>query len=575
MPPQTTSAAPGSHFSFERGSAWALLVTLILGMVVIIPSSSVPFLSTKVFVLAGGAIITLAFYILARLTRGNLIVPPLALFGALWLPALAYALSTLFSGVNPSSATFGAALEPDTLGFMLVATFLGSLAALVLRMPSQYKLFFKTLAYAFGVVLAVQIVILVVGQFAPNTVSPALSIVGSMGDLGILLGLGVVSIMLMFRLTALASRVRTILMVFGALSLLLLAVINSTLVWTLVALVALALFVEAVMRRAPHSSENDLEGTVTLDSHDTEDHEGNRPLGVPLAVLAVSLFFLIGGTFGNALAAKLGINVLTVRPSWQATLAVGSEVYGESPVFGSGPSTFGTKWLQFRDTSLNQTIFWNVGFTSGVGFVPTSFVTTGILGALAWIIFFGAFLYFGIRTLIFRAATDPETRTVAIFSFVGACYLFTTALFDLPSATLLALAFVLAGVFTSTMRFAQGGGQWGISFARNPRVGFVIVFSLTLLLLASIGAAYALVGRYIAQVDLARAGAAASVGDLTGAEAALAHSISFAPSASAYGAQAQIAEARLRQIAASTTISSADASRTFQAALSTGINAAL
>ena len=574
MPPQTTPAH-SSRFSFEHASVWALIATIILTAVVLIPSSSVPFLPTKVFVLALGSIITLALYILARLTRGNVIFPPLLLVGALWLPVLAYALSTMFSGANITNAVFGTALESDTLGFMLVVGFLGTLTALILRRGSQYQSFFKALAYALGFVVIVQFLILVVGQFAPKIISPTLSLVGSLEDLGALLGLGVVTALLTLRLMHVPARSRMVLMVGGVLALFLLALLNSPIVWVLVALVALGLFVEAVMKRSPQESMGDLEGSTILSESESDNGGTSHSLVAPLVVLIVSLFFLIGSTLGGALATLFHVNTLNVRPSWQSTLAVGSKVYSDSPVFGSGPGTFETSWVKYHDVSLNQTVFWNIDFSSGIGFVPTSFVTTGILGTLLWLAFFGLFLFFGIRAVLFRTFEDRTVRATAILSFVGTCYLFAIAVLTLPGAVLLALAFVFAGIFASTMRFASGGRQWGIAFGKSPRIGFVIVFKLTLLLLASIVAAYVFIERYIAQVDLLRATTALNAGNLEAAEAAANASLAFAPSAFAYQIQAQVAQVRLQQIAASTTLGAADAQQQFQAALSAGINAAL
>src|SRR3989338_1764275 len=87
--------------------------------------------------------ITLALYILARLGRGNVIFPASALVGLLWLPVLAYALSAAFSGVSFTNAFWGIALEPDTLGFLVIAAVLGTLATLVLRRSEQYGSFLR------------------------------------------------------------------------------------------------------------------------------------------------------------------------------------------------------------------------------------------------------------------------------------------------------------------------------------------------------------------------------------------------------------------------------------------------
>ncbi len=571
MPPQNTT----SRFSFEQASVGALVATLILSAVIFVPFGTVPFAATKAFVLASGGILSLAFYILARLTRGNVIFPPIVPLLAMWLPALGYGLSTLFSGVDAGKATFGTFLGSDTFGFILTITFLGTLTALSVRRVEQYQPFLKKLAYALGFILLAQIIILIVGNVS-TSISPAFSIVGSLQDLGILLGLGIIGGMLTLRLSTPSVGVRRTMFIFGILALFLLAIINSTLVWVMLALSALGLFVEAVMLRRTGSLDGDLDDSSLIGVQDFDQPEtGHRPLATPLAVLAVSLFFIVGSSLGGALANKFNASVLSVRPSWQATLDVGSNVYSSSAVFGSGPGTFGAQWSKYRDASVNQTVFWNVDFTSGIGFVPTSFVTTGILGTILWLMFFGLFLFYGIRTILFRASENIVVRNVTLISFVGTLYLSVATIFVLPSSVVLALTFVFLGIFVSSLRFATRSGQWGVVFARSPRVGFVVVFKLTLLLLASIVAAYSLVGRYIAQVDIARAGSALSAGDLDAANKATNSALTFVAHPAAYQIQSQIAQARLQLLLASTTLSASEAQQSFQNTLSAGINAAL
>lgn len=574
MPPQQTIST--TRPSLDTISIVALLASLVVSLFIFIPSTAIPLGATKTFLLASGAIITLALYILARLSRGNVIFPPSILVGALWLPVIAYALSSAFSGISFGSAIWGTSLEPDTLGFMLVVAVLGTLTAFVMRRAEHYRLYLSVSAYAFCVVVALQLIILIVGQFDLSTISPSFSIVGSYNDLALLLGLGVVSILMTLRFMELSKRAHKALLLGGIGAMVLLAVANSSLVWVLLALVSLGLFVESVMKRSHGASDADLDDVgSSMDYELTGTDEGSHSLILPLAVLAVSLFFLIGGTLGGALANSLNVNVLSIRPSWQSTIAIAQNTYGTSPIFGSGPGTFGVQWLKYRDASLNSTVFWNVDFSSGIGFVPTSFVTTGVLGVLAWLGFLGLFIVFGIRMLIRRASNDPFISYVAILSFVASLYLFTTAVFGLPNSVILALAFVFAGLFISTTRFAEGSKQWGIIFSRSPRIGFVIVFSLTILLLASVVAAYTLVGHYIATSKITSAGNAFSAGDLDYADRESQNSISFAPSTAAYQIQARVASARLNQIVASSTMSVSSAQQAFQTALSTGINAAM
>jgi tetratricopeptide (TPR) repeat protein len=571
MHPQQSAIAP--RRSLESISMWAIIITLAAAVFIFFPFS-MSLITVKTFVLAAGALITLALYILARLSRGNIIFPPFVLVGALWLPAVAYAFSAAFSGIPFTSALWGLALEPDTLGFILVATFLGTLAAFILRRPEHYRLFFRAGAWLFGIVTVLEALVVIIGQFS-SKISPSFSIVGSFQDLAFLLGLGVIGVLISFRFLEIPRRAYRLLVALGIVALVLLAVANSSIVWILLALVSLGLFIEAVMQRGPKATDADIDELDIQDEEPFETEESNHPLVMPLVVLAISLFFLVGGTLGGALANALHVNVLSVSPSWQSTFSVAHSVYASSPIFGSGPGTFGVEWLKYRDASLNSTVFWNTSFSSGIGFIPSSFVTTGLLGALAWIAFLGLFIVFGLRMLIVRAPDDAFTRYVAILSFVASLYLFTIAVFGLPSAVVLALAFIFAGLFASTMRFGAFCRQWGVVFSRKPRLGFLIVFALTILLLASVFAAYTLVEHYLAVTELTAANTTFSAGDLDSADKAIQSSISFAPSATAYQLEADIANARLNQIAASTTMSATAAQQAFQTALSSGINAAI
>ncbi|MDP1722891.1 MAG: tetratricopeptide repeat protein [Candidatus Gottesmanbacteria bacterium] len=581
MPPYQSTVAPldmprsKPRYSLEMLSLSALFVTLVAAVFVFIPNGLIMPATLKTFILAGGALITLALYILARLARGNVIFPPFALVGALWFPVVAYVLSAAFSGKSFTNALWGSSFEPDTLGLILVAAILGTLTALILRRPDQYRSFLRVSAFSFMALVVLQLLVVIIGQFSPSTVLPSLSIVGSTSDLAFLLGLGAIGILFALRELELSERARRALILTGIGAVALLAIYNAPLVWTLVALVSLGLFVESVMQRGGKERDSDLDDVSVIDEEPLEVEDGKRSIVMPLALLAISLFFLIGGTLGGALANALHVNVLNVRPSWQSTFAVTQKVYVTSPVFGSGPGTFGSEWLKYRDASLNSTAFWNVDFSSGIGFIPTSLVTTGLIGALAWIGFVALLIVLGLRMLILRAPRDPFVRSVAMFSFLASLYLFAIAIFDLPSALVIVLAFAFAGLFASTMRFGAVGAQSGIIFSRSPRLGFVIVFSLTILLLGSVVAAYSLVGHYIATSELATAYAAYAAGNLDAADKAVQQAISFAPSAAAYQIQSAIAVTRLNQIAASTTMAPADAQKAFQTALSSGINAAL
>lgn len=569
------SSSTPARTPLELWAVRSLILSVVLAIVAVTPYIAVPIATTKTFVLAVGAIITMGFYIVARLSRGNVVVPPLTLVGALWLPVIAYGLSTAFSGAPVMSAVWGTGFEADTLGFVAVLALLGTLTALIMRRVEQYETLFTVSAVVYGGVALFQAGALVLAQLAPSLASPTYALLGSYENLAFFLGLGVVGTLLAFRVLDLAPRTRQALTVVTVVALFLVAVANASIVWVLLALVALGLFIEAAMMRKHVSEDVDLEGVAVVSEGVSEESETQRPIALALLVLVTAVFFLVGTTLSASLANSLQVNALSVSPSFGATLDVARHTYATNPVFGTGPNTFAVQWLKYRNPALNTNIFWNVDFASGIGFIPTSMVTTGGVGLLAWLLLIGLVLVIGIRTAASRVPEDASARYVLVYGLVGGLYLLALAFFRTPNTALLALAFVSIGLLASSMRFAGKHSQRAIIFSKSPRIGFLVVFSLTLMLFVAIVSAYMLAGRYGSIVALSNAGEAFSAGELDGADAALARSLVFAPTASAYQAQANIGIVRLNQIAASTTLPAAEAQKRFQAALSDGINAAI
>jgi cytochrome c-type biogenesis protein CcmH/NrfG len=564
------------RFSFETGAVWLLGATAFLGILLLIPSPSISFYGTKATVFAVGALLAFIAFVVSRLVRGSFVVPPLALLGAVWLVPIAYGLSALFSGLELSRAFFGTELETDTLGFMVLMALLTSMAALVLRRAADYRTFFLALSATLGLMLLAQIGIIIAANAGAN-VAASVNVIGGFSDFGMMAGLLVVLALVASRFLSLPTKASLALWVGVALALGFLALVNSAITWILVGLTALALFIEAVLRRRGHVDDADLIGVESLASEEPVSMESDRQaLGAPLVVLLVSLFFLLGGSsIGSAVASSMGISTIDVRPSWQSTFSVGTHTLASSPLFGSGPGTFGEKWLEFRDATLNDTIFWNVDFGSGISIISTSFVTTGIIGVIAWLVLLGAFVYLGARTLLLKLPEDHYLRFVSLASYVGAAYVLILALLGSPGVVVLATGFLLLGVFISSMRHGTGRNERGIIFSRTPRVGFAIVFALTLLLIGSVAATYGVLARYMGTLAYGEAANALSSGNLDLAESALNRSLSFAPTDRSYQLASAIGLERMRRIAADTTLAPSTAQQQFQTALSSSLAAGL
>lgn len=556
----------------------------ILATVVVFPNTIFPLFSTKVIILAIGSVVALVSYVLARFSRGNISLPPLLLVGALWSVPLAYGLSTIFSGAPLAISVFGHLFEADTFGFLFLMGLVGTLAAFVIETPIHYRYFLRISAVLAAFIFVVQALFIIIHYIYPNSISPLLSVLGSWSDITLFSGLSAVIIMLAFRFIPLSYRAKWFLGILLTFSLLYLIIAYSIATWVLVSIVALGLFVESVMRRVTPSLQNtdtfiemDTENGITI--ADVETHEAvwdmdapSYSITAPLIVLVVALFFILGGAVvSGTVKNTLHTSFLNVRPSWQSTLSVERASYGTSAFFGSGPDTFAKQWLLFKNKSINSTQFWNTSFTGGIGFIPTSLITTGIVGTFAWLFLLVALMFVGIRSFLTGEYENPSLRNVSLITFLGSLFVFLELMFTVPGPISIAFGFLLFGIFISTLRYKKGSNTRVISFLESPRASFSAIFVLTLLLLVFLAGAYMVVGRYVAQVYLVQAQKNLYVGNIPAADSSALNSLRFAKSDDAYRARAIIATTAIRQLESTATSTSPKFQKQIQGILSQGI----
>ena len=94
---------------------------------------------------------------------------------------------------------------------------------------------------------------------------------------------------------------------------------------------------------------------------------------------------------------------------------------------------------------------------------------------------------------------------------------------------MLGLAFLVTGIFVAALRF-DSDREMGILFARSPRLGFVLVFLLTIVLLVTALGMYEVAKRYLSSVSYNNAVVSlVRDGDFESARAALARSYTYMP----------------------------------------------
>lgn len=447
---------------------------------------------TKTFVAGAGALLALILFASTRLRAQKLSAPKTLLLPLAWLVPLAYLLSTLFQ-TNPTVTFYGETLAVDSLAFMLSGAVLLTVTALTLTTRERMLSLYLALLGGAGMVALFELLIFFARSLVTGTsfVVPVPSVVGSLNDLALFSGLVTVLSLTTLATLTLTKVSRVVVWAALVLSVAFLAVVNLKLLWWLVGGYALAMFVYSMYQqfmKAEQSSE-----------------EGMKLSGASLVVLAIALLMLFGGeSVSGAPARWANVGELDVRPSWSATLAIGKSTLASNPFFGSGPGTFSHEWSQRRPLDVNETVFWNADFVSAIGFVPTSIISTGILGALAWLAFFIMLCVVGFRLFVLdKDRTDPLTFYIRISSWVGAVYLWLIAIITAPSPALIGYAFLMTGLFVATLGLNTRPVE--LVFKSVPKLGFVATLVLTVAFLSGVAGIAGYGSRYLAETSFQKA----------------------------------------------------------------------
>ncbi len=551
----------GEKTDFLRSSATTLLVALAaLSPLIIVPLLSVPFQFTKAAFVVLLGLLALVAYLAGVLKNGRFALPRSVLLGAAWLVPLAYAFAGALSE-SPALSFFGRALEVDTVVFLAVMAALLSLGALAPRDGADVFRVLVALLGSAAVVGLFQVARVAVGSDALSLGilrDLAANIFGKWNDLGIFFGLVAILSFVALDRISLNLPARIAFGSLGALALVLVALVNFPLVWIVLGLFMLGFVVAGFSRSLFRRGAG----------------EGKRALPlVAGALLALSVVFLLGGeSMRRALTDSLGITYLEARPSLQSTLEVGKSVFAEHPAFGLGPNTFLLAWARFKPDGVNATPFWSADFGSGVGHVPTAFATAGLVGGGAWVVFLGVFLASGFRAFVAGGGRGAPLRFLAFASFLGALYLWIFTVIYVPNAVLVALAFLLSGLFVAAVRADGGISDVVVDFDANPRLGFVASLLMTVLMLAAVATLYVVGMRYAGAVLEQRSSLSLTLaGDADAAERDALSAARLTKSANAYRLAAEAAVAKMNAIVAENPTPSEETRALFQRTLSAGL----
>ncbi len=476
---------------------------VLFSFTVLLPFFFLPFLSVSIetskgLLLVTAVIISIVCWIAARFYDGIVTIPrSTVLFiggGAILISTL---LSAIFSGSSATSF-FGSMLDIGTFWFMLCAFVLMIMVALNFREPGKARF----LTFGFLGSAVVLLVFQLLHVFMPKILSLGVlsgktdTILGTWNAFGIFAGLFVVACLFVYEFFTINQKIKWALGAGTALALFLISLVNFIFIWELVGVFSLVVFIYKIS---------------TNFSKDKEIGKINFPIFSFIVIIISLFFFMSSGWISDSLPNKLGTLSNEINPSFFATTSVTKNIIKDHPIFGVGPNKFGEAWALYKPAQVNGTAFWDVSFNSGFGLVSTLAASTGILGIIAWILFFVLFIFAGFKSLFSQLKNSAHLE--ATFFFLLSLYLFVASFFYFTGTVLFLLAVVFAGVFIGLVGFGKPKGEIALSFFSDHRKSFFLMFFLIILMIVSVAFGFKYVQRFVSVSYFAKAVQAQKVED--------------------------------------------------------------
>jgi tetratricopeptide (TPR) repeat protein len=438
-PEQTTDTAQveaprkSSTSIYETISFYALLVTALLVPIVFIPTSYIALDLIKSLVIAFGTLIAVLAIGWASYKERRLVLPPRGITWTASLLVISLVISSLLSA-NVTKALFGQGFETGTASSVALLL-VGALVAfnLVYRRVERGGLFYAAFGVSFIILAIFHILRFIFGQgFAPLSIlgSLASTFFGSWSSLGVfsLLIALLASCAIMYLPLSKRMKIAYWAITIVGLCAGILAYVRWSLLVSAVILIGIGVY-QYLSTRAPGASFNWKK--------------------LPMIPTVGAILFIVVAFFGmtavNKVATGLQADYTEFALSWQLTLDVANGAIKSSPLFGVGPNHFGQAFLTFKPLIINTTDLWGIEFGSGVGALPTFFVTQGIVGAILWLLIVVFIGMLGWK--VFRSVPDQAYgKFLLVSSYAGTVFSWLILLAYSPSHAFLFTAFVLTGI---------------------------------------------------------------------------------------------------------------------------------
>ena len=466
---------------FNKLSFVSLLLLVLLLPLFCLPFSNIPVEISKGLLLVVGLVLVVIFWTISRFYDGKIVLPKSSVLVAGAGVVLALLVSTLFSSA-PQMSFFGIMFDVNTFWFVFSGFLLMLLSSIIFRKRINAKM------ALYGIILSSAVVLLfqVFHLFFPSILSLGIlttktsNILGSWSALGLLAGfLGVMSLFVIefFSTTGI---IKNTLKVFLAFSVIFIAIVNFMLAWDLLGFFALVIFIYKI--------------SISFGHEQIEGQSRTFP-GLPFSLFLISFLFFMSSQFiGGFLPNLLKVSNNEVSVGLNATMSITKQAIMKNPVLGIGPNRFTELWTMYKPAEINASQFWETPFSSGIGLIPTFFATTGLLGILAWFVFFAFYMINGLKSIYANIKRNTDKEIVAFF--VASVYLFICTFLYSTGPVLFLLALSLAGVFIGLSTEEDSNKEVSLVFSDDPRKSFFSLLFLMLLMIASVFVGFKYVERF-------------------------------------------------------------------------------
>lgn len=222
--------------------------------------------------------------------------------------------------------------------------------------------------------------------------------------------------------------------------------------------------------------------------------KGIRGVLLPMIALLVSLFLMYFRFPLSAYQAE-------VMPSLAASKDVAMKTLREHAMLGSGPGTFLFDYAKHRSPGISQSIFWNVRFDRSASRFWTMAATTGLLGAISWLMASLFLLLAAGRRLL---KTDEETWHVIVGIFSAWTLLLVSRFLYSSSMALEFLFWFMMALLVAVL----GKNVYTVKLDDSPRASMTLSFVFILGIAIGLSSLFVQGQRVAAEVAYAQAIAA-------------------------------------------------------------------